>query len=99
MAVSLHTRSGVWFRPLFNFHRRPHQDMLQSAQVIVPSDPNSIVTGRGKCLNCHKIYLIQASVCSSMYCSLDCQSNALYMETVRGHVQSAMPATDSVNAC
>ncbi|KAF0757004.1 hypothetical protein AaE_004409 [Aphanomyces astaci] len=73
--------------------------MFQSAQVIVPSDPNSIVTGRGKCLNCQKVYLIQASVCASTYCSLDCQSNAMYMETVRGHVKSAMPTTDSVDAC
>ncbi|KAF0720337.1 Aste57867_392 [Aphanomyces stellatus] len=71
--------------------------MLQS--MPQQADPTSIVTGRSKCLNCQKIYLIQASVCSSTYCSLDCQSNAMYMETVREHVQNAVAANESMGGC
>ncbi|KAH9100850.1 hypothetical protein Ae201684P_007042 [Aphanomyces euteiches] len=70
-----------------------------NSSLVMPQDTTSIVTDRNKCLNCHKIYLVQASVCTSTYCSLDCQSNAKYMATVRAHVQSAMPADSSAKDC
>ncbi|RHY20214.1 hypothetical protein DYB37_003739 [Aphanomyces astaci] len=65
--------------------------MWQACRVAMPRagrQAGSIVARRSKCKNCKKMYLLNTSVCANTYCSLDCQSNFLYLEHVSGRLRS-----------
>ncbi|ETV92418.1 hypothetical protein H310_13300 [Aphanomyces invadans] len=53
----------------------------------------SIMARRSMCKNCKKMYLVTTSVCANSYCSLDCQSNFLYLEHVSGALRTFFEET------